>query len=591
MYPYFRISLVTIILMSFINNNIAQQKRLKVIATSDVHGTYLPVSFIDKKTFGNSLAHVHSYVKIEKANPAQEVLLLDNGDFLQGDPMVYYYNFVKTNGTHITAEVMNYMGYDAASVGNHDIEAGHEVYDKLVEQFDFPWLAANAVNENTLKPYFEPYTIVNRGGLKIAILGLVTPSIPTWLPKYLYDGMYFDDMIESATKWVTQIKSIENPDLIICLSHAGIDFRYNQQNASTYKNENPSLLIAMKVPGIDLVIAGHDHRGCDTSVINIEGKRVPVLAPTSNARDLVTATFEFSQKSDSESRFKVTTEVVEMRNFKPDEEFISHFTTSFEEVTEYVSRPIGVLKQSISARESLFGDSPFLDLIHKLQLEITNADISFAAPLMLDAYIDSGSLRIIDMFKLYKYENLLYVMEMTGLEILDYLEYSYNLWYNDMNSENDHLLKFKTDSLGNLIVTRANGAVDLANQFFNFDSAEGIDYEIDLRADPGEKVSIRRFTDGRPFELDKKYKVAVNSYRASGGGNHLVLGAKIPKEEIEKRIIFTSQKDLRYHMIEWIEKQKIITPTVNSNWRVIPYSWWYAGKLRDYPLVFGLFLK
>jgi len=584
----FRICLIFIIMLGIINSGASQGKKLRVIATSDVHGTYLPVSFIDKKVFGNSLAHVQTYLKAEKAIEDQEILLLDNGDFLQGDPMVYYYNYEKTEGTHISASVMNYMGYDAASVGNHDIEAGHENYDKLVRQFRFPWLAANAIRENNSEPYFEPFTIIHRAGLKIAILGLITPAVPTWLPRYLYEGMYFEDMIESADKWVKHIRNQEKPDLLICLSHAGIDYKYNNQNAFTYKNENPSLLIAMKVPGIDLMIAGHDHRGCDSMVTNSEGKRVPVLAPTSNARDIVTAVFEFSNPTGNSATYKVSTEVVEMKNFRPDEEFIEQFRPQFEEVTKYVARPIGVMAQSISARESLFGDSPFLDLIHQLQLKITSADISFAAPLMLDAYIDSGTLFILDMFKLYKYENLIYVLELTGLEILDYLEYSYSLWFNDMKSENDHLLKFKTDNAGNLLVTRANGAVDLANQFFNFDTAEGIDYEIDLRAKPGEKVSIRRFTDGRVFELDKKYKVAINSYRASGGGGHLTAGAKIPRDEVDKRIVFTSRKDLRYLMIEWIETQKTIVPAVNSNWRVIPYSWWFGGKIRDYPLVFGL---
>lgn len=588
MNPQLKFILVSILLMSFINKNISQTKNLKVIATSDVHGTYLPVSFIDKKVFNNSLAHVQAYLKSEKNKPNQEILLLDNGDFLQGDPLVYFYNFVQTSEMHISAGVMNYMGYDAASVGNHDIETGHDVYDKLVEQFNFPWLAANVINEETDLPYFKPYSIIHKGNLKIAVLGLTTPAVPTWMPKYLYEGMYFDDMIETASKWVKQIKSTEKPDLIICLSHAGIDYHYNQQSASTYKNENPSLLIAMKVPGIDLVIAGHDHRGCDTSAINVEGKRVPVLAPTSNARDVVTATFSFSHDHNGALKYKVSTETVEMRNFRPDDEFIKHFKNAYDQVGEYVSRPIGTLTQSISARESLFGDSPFLDLIHKLQLEITDADISFAAPLMLDAYIDSGTIRILDMFKLYKYENLLYVIEMTGLEILDYLEYSYNLWFNNMTQEDDHLLKFKTDDSGKLIITRSNGAVDLANQFFNFDSAEGIDYEIDLRSPPGEKVSIIRFSDGKPFHLDVKYKVAINSYRASGGGSHLTLGAHIPKEEIEKRIVFTSKKDLRFHIIEWIEKQRTITPSVDSNWRVLPYSWWLNGKFKDYPLVFGL---
>ena len=141
----------------------------------------------------------------------QEVILLDNGDLIQGDPMSYFYNFEDTTDTHIFADALNFMGYDAATIGNHDIEAGHDVYDKFRREINFPWLAANAVNIETNEPYFEPYTIIEKKGVRIAVLGLTTPSVPNWLPEKLWSGIEFEDMIESAEKWVEIIKEKEKP--------------------------------------------------------------------------------------------------------------------------------------------------------------------------------------------------------------------------------------------------------------------------------------------------------------------------------------------------------------------------------------------
>ena len=104
------------------------------------------------------------------------MILLDNGDLIQGDPMAYYYNFEDTTDIHIFADALNFMGYDAATIGNHDIETGHDVYDKFRGEINFPWLAANAINTETNEPYFEPYTLIERKGIRIAVLGLTTPS-------------------------------------------------------------------------------------------------------------------------------------------------------------------------------------------------------------------------------------------------------------------------------------------------------------------------------------------------------------------------------------------------------------------------------
>ncbi len=189
----------------------SQTVNIKIIETSDVHGALLPYDLTNDLQTTSSLAQVHSYVVSQRIQQDQEVILLDNGDLIQGDPISYFYNFEDTIDAHIFADALNFMGYDAATIGNHDIETGHDVYDKFRREINFPWLAANAVNIETNEPYFKPYTIIEKKGVRIAVLGLTTPSIPNWLPEKLWSGIEFEDMIESAEKWVEIIKEKEKP--------------------------------------------------------------------------------------------------------------------------------------------------------------------------------------------------------------------------------------------------------------------------------------------------------------------------------------------------------------------------------------------
>jgi 2',3'-cyclic-nucleotide 2'-phosphodiesterase/3'-nucleotidase len=281
---------------------------------------------------------------------------------------------------------------------------------------------------------------------------------------------------------------------------------------------------------------------------------------------------------------KITGDIIESKNFKEDVPMVRKFTRPVEEVVGYVNKAIGVFRKSVSTKESMFGDSPFVDLIQKIQLEITKADVSFAAPLSFNAEIRRGWVRVSNMFSLYKYENLLYTIEMTGQEIKNYLEYSYGQWFNQMKDENDHLLNFKKDDKGNIV--EQNGHPMLGAQYYNFSSAAGINYTVDVSKPAGRRITITSMADGKPFDLNKKYKVAINSYRGNGGGGHLIKGAGIPKDKLASRVITSTEKDLRYYLMKWIEKQRRVTPVALNNWKVVPAEWWKKGKEKDYKLLY-----
>ena len=566
----------------------SQTKNLKIIETSDVHGAVYPYDFVNDKESAGSLAQVYNFVEQEREDSSQIVILLDNGDILQGDPASYYYNFIDTSGTHLFAQVMNYMNYDAGTVGNHDIETGHPVYDKFRKQIDFPWLAANTKNTLSGENYFQPYTIINKQGLKIAVLGLITPAIPQWLPPNIYSGIEFEDMVESAEKWVKIIKENEHPDLLIGLFHAGVNYNYNGENETTYKNENASKLVAERVSGFDAILVGHDHAGWNFKVANQDGDSVLVVGPTSRARNVAVAKFVMSYNPNTANWTRVSDsgEIVDMKDYLPDADFLKQFDLQKQKIEEYVEEPVCVFQKTISTKEALFGPSDFIDLIHKFQLEETGADVSFASPLSYNASIDSGTIYVRDMFKLYRYENFLYTMRLSGKEIKSYLEFSYSNWLNQMKNEDDNLLKFKKNDDGSLKLSSRNKP-ELAGTYYNFSSAAGIKYIVDVSKPAGNQVKIISMSDGSEFNPDKFYSVAINSYRGNGGGGHLTRGAGIPQEELTGRLINSSEKELRLLMMTWLREQKIVSPVKSNNWKIVPEEWWRKGYGKDFQLLFG----
>jgi 2',3'-cyclic-nucleotide 2'-phosphodiesterase/3'-nucleotidase len=559
-------------------------KTISIIETTDVHGVILPYDFIEKEKLNFSMASSYTYIrKIRKERDA--TFLLDDGDNLQGQPEVYYYNYIDTIQPHFVSEVMNYMGYDAATVGNHDVETGHAVYDRLVKEDKFPLLAANAVDIETGKPYFKPYQILEKDGIKIAVFGLVTPAIPEWLPPRLYSGIEFKDMVETAKKWMPVILN-EKPDLIIGLFHSGWD-RTDAVLKHTYNlSENGSAAVAYNVPGFDVIFTGHDHKAANEKFVNSAGDTVLILNGGSRSEKLAEADITFaSGKVKGKRHIKIAGKLLNVSDFKPDPEFIERFNPQFKTVDEYVNRQIGNSTVTISSRDSYFGSSAFVDMIHSIQLAITGADISFAAPLSFDVQIRKGPINVGDMFKLYRFENMLYTMSLSGDEIKKYLEYSYSGWLNTMNGPGALLLKLRVGKNGKPVLT--NYKAWFKNQSYNFDSAAGINYTVDVSRPEGDRITITGFTDGRPFDKNKMYKVAVNSYRGNGGGGHFSEGAGISGEELRKRLISSTDRDLRYYILKAIEEKRTIDPLALNNWKIIPENWVKAARSAEYPLLFG----
>ena len=552
--------------------------KLKIVETSDVHGNFYPYDFVRRQSSAGSLARVYTWVQQERRRFGDNLILLDNGDILQGQPSAYYYNYIDTVSPHLTAEMLNFMAYDAGNMGNHDIETGRAVFDRWTGDCRFPVLGANILDTATGKTHLKPYVVLEREGVKIAVLGMITPAIPMWLSENLWPGLRFEDMETAARKWIPFIREQEKPDVIIGLFHAGKNAVWM---GGKYR-DNASVEVASRVPGFDVVLAGHDHARACFKVANEAGDSVLVVNPANNAVTVGDVEITLTLRGG-----KVTDKLVEGRltdvgALEPSPEFMQHFAGQYDAIQAFVSKKIGRFTQPISTRPAYFGPSAFVDLIHRLQLEIGKAEISLAAPLSFDARIEAGDIYVSDMFNLYKYENMLYTMSLSGKEIRGALEMSYALWTNQMHSPGDPLLLLRESS-----VSGAEERTFFQHPSYNFDSAAGIIYTVDVTRPAGQKVTILSMADGTPFDENRMYKVAVNSYRGNGGGELLTKGAGISQEELKSRILFSTDKDLRYYLMQYIEQRQIVTPRSLDQWKFIPANWVKPAAERDYKKLFG----
>ncbi len=581
-----RLSLSLVLLLSLLTlwsctgSDRKEEIRVDIIHTTDLHGNVFPYDFINGTDGKGSYARIATYVNAYRQN-SRDLLLLDAGDILQGQPTAYYYNFIDTLSHHLMADLFNHLEYDAITIGNHDIETGHAVYDRWVRSLNAPVLGANvtdierSVGSNSTKPYFTPYTIINKAGKRFAILGLTTPAVPNFLPEVLWSGMRFEDMVETARRYMPEIEAA-SPDYVIALVHSGIG---EKSDSVPYLAEDAGYAIAKNVPGIDLVLLGHDHRNYIDSVIHDDGSKTYLLNPGNNGHRLSRTTVTFSIDSDGNPVVTSSPSLIDLDQLVPDGKFVQGFSPQYNTVKEFVSRPIGKATAAFDSRRAFFGPSAFIDLIHQVQFSLfKDVDVSLSAPLVFDTRIEAGEIYMSDLFKLYKYENMVYLMRLSGEELKKTLEESYDRWIVTMQSPEGRVLRIEK--------SKQRGSFAFEEPFFNFDSAAGIRYTVDVTKPKGERVIISEMRDGTAFDPKKEYLVAINSYRGNGGGGLLTEGAGIPHSELSGRIVEATTRDLRYYLMKYIEEHSPLVPRSTSTWSFEPAEWTHPALKRDSIAIF-----
>ncbi len=520
---------------------------LYILQTTDVHGNIYPYNyFTDRPDSSLGLAKIYSRV-VEYRKKHKNVLLVDSGDLIQGTPLVAYFNKHDRHLPHPMILTMNYMKYDAFAVGNHDVEQSLFVYNKARNEARFVWLSANSVMQDG-STYFKPYTIVERNGLRVGIIGLTTPGIPMWLDEELYPGITWQDMVKRARIFAKELRP--KVDLLIGIFHAGFNAGYSQKQseAAGIPNENASGLVAEQIPEFDAVFAGHSHRAGPMKPGRDNARSFPRNTPLRLnagywAKNLGVARFVLEGTANGR-RVTQKSAWLEPMTETPADTAILQLTRYYHDKTrEYINTRIGVLKSALDAGEARLKDTALMDLINAAQLDYSGADISFAASFNPRFKLQPGPIRVKDVFAMYQYENFLYTLKMTGAQIKKFLEYSSR--YYDYKE----------------------GRVITATEWpgFNYDMAEGLSYEIDVRKPVGQRIINMKDKQGRPFDLNKSYTVAMNSYRASGGGGHMVYAGADRAPVLKK-----SNEEMRAILREYIEKKKIIDIRPDNNWKVIP---------------------
>ncbi len=520
-----------------------QTDTLYILETTDVHGNIYPYDYFRDEPAEQGLAKAYSKI-IEYRKQHDNVVLLDAGDLLQGTPLIYLFNHEQPTYPNPMILTLNYMGYDAFTVGNHDIEQGLFVYSKAQNESHFPWLSANAIMEDG-RSYFKPYTIIERNGIKIGIIGLTTPGIPMWLDESLYPGITWGDMVKYARKHVTVLRS--QVDILVGLFHAGFNAEYSatQTEKLNLPNENASQIVAESVPGFDVIFAGHSHREIKPQS---QKKNSPLLLNAgSNARNLAVAQIILQNKNQKWDTIKKEGWLESLKDIPPAQSVLQLTDFYHQETLRYIRNEVAQIDGILDTRRSRMEDTPAIELINLAQMQITGAEITFASCFNDRLLLDSGSLKVKEIYSIYPFENYLYTIKMTGEQIYKYIEYSAR-WY----------IKNGTEL-----------STDPNIRGYNYDMAEGINYTIIVNRNKnieGEAENeIREVTlkNGQSLEMDKTYTVALNSYRASGGGGHLPASGIVNPE-----ILWKSNKELRTILIDFFRKMKTIRPEVDNNWRV-----------------------
>ena len=550
----------------------------ELLTTNDVHGTYFDSTYTSAKTRKSLMAVAWSVDSVRAAAGKENVILVDAGDCLQGDNAAYYFNYVDTTQTHVYTRMAAYMGYDAIAVGNHDIETGHPVYDRIAREMKaagIPFLAGNARKDSDGSPYFPEYTVLKRHGLKIAILGFTNPNMKNWLAESVWRGITFESLIPRVQQTVDAVRTKEKPQVIIVAVHSGT----GREGEASLESQGMDLLHSLE--GVDFLVCSHDHHPYVVSRGN-----TALINSGSHCRFLGHGHIRLTVKGGKVVARETEADLIPIDKCKVDTVMEKLFHPDYEAVKAFTLKEVGELKAELRTRDGYAGMCDYLNLVHTLCLGCSPAQISFAAPLTYNGTVPAGVLVYNDLFTIYPFENQLYVVKMTGREIHDYLEYSYDQWINTVSRPGEHILKItpRHDS------RTGQQGWSFVNRSYNFDSAAGINYTVDVTKPAGSRVDIASMAGGQPFDPEKTYFVAMTSYRASGGGG-ILQAIGIDTDKITDRVVeyYPEIRNILYnYLLEHgsIDPAIIGDPARIGRWRFVPEGLAAKGIAADMQLLF-----
>ena len=511
---------------------------LTLLGTTDLHGHIEPLDYYTNKPASLGLAKIATLIRQERAE-RPNVLLLDSGDTIQGTPLAYYYATKDTSAPNPMMLLMNSLNYDAAALGNHEFNFGLNILWKTKREANFPILAANLEQEyKSGVPYFRPYIIKEIAGVRVGIVGFVTPSVPSWEIPANYRGYKFLPIVETARRVIPEVR--KQVDLVVVITHSGLGpdpVTGATAPADEIAGENTTLALAEQVPGIDVILFGHTHREVKQMMVN-----GALLVQAKNWGGSL-AKVDVEMTRDANGHWRVASKSSTTLTAGPDvpvDPEITRLAAPYEAATQkYLDTPIATCDRDLSGATERFEEGPLVDLINRVQMEAGHADVSLATMLYSGARIPAGRVTVRQIAALYVYENTLYVVQMTGAQLRAALEHSasfFQLW---------PLPEGETLQLPD----------------YGADSAAGVNYKIDLTRPAGDRIVELTF-HGQPLDPKKMLRVAINNYRYTGGGLYGVYKG-LP-------ILYRSPLEIRELIINYVSEHGTIPTVADHTWEIIP---------------------
>lgn len=526
---------------------------ITVVATSDIHGNVLNYDYnaATAPSKPQGLAKVSTYMNGLRANNPY-TMLVDNGDTIQGTPLVYYYNMIDQTTFYPMAAVMGAMKYDTWTLGNHEFNFGLNTLNRIMNDAKSQGinvLSANTYKEdgtNFVNPYFIKNFNINGKNLKVGILGLTTKTIPNWEDPAHYAGLHFNDLVDEANKWVPIVKA-NGADVVIVTAHSG------EEGTADVIPENQIKAIAQNVRGIDAIVAGHVHNTVnDLTLKNPDGKVVPVVEP--NRWGTYVSQIDIAVDENG-TVTGLTTSNKQMDETIAEDPAIVSLIKPYQDTTlSYLQTKLGTSTGEFKGAGQLVQPTAMMELINKVQMEAAGTQLSIAAPLSNSAYIPQGDVTIQNIMSVYVYENFLYGVKMTGKQVKDWMEYSVR-YYKQVGSTTDPIVK--------------DPVLNIAD--YNLDQLYGANYDVDLTQPIGSRIKNLKY-NGKLIQDTDVFTVAINNYRYNGGGGFMkYAGLSNTDPSIVTYDSAKSKGDdgqVRSLMMSYIQTHGTISPVCADNWKL-----------------------
>lgn len=521
------------------------EKHITILGTSDMHGNIWGYSYEDNaETDNNGMARLYTYIQQVRAeNP--NTFLVDAGDDIQGTIMTDDLYNKTPEEPHPVVTAMNYMGYDAMTLGNHEFNWGIPTMQAILGQASFPVLAANVTGAQGEPVTGAGWTIVERGGVKLAVIGVVTPDVPIWDSGK--DGI--DDAVYEAAN-VAVGKAIDEigdqADVIMVSAHMGMYAEFDEEGGSDSAQK-----ILDDNPEIDVLQVAHNH-----VVVNEKQGSTVIGGVRNGGRDI--ARFDLTLDADNQI-IDSSVEIVDMTGVTPSQELreIPLVAEAHQKTIDYINgggsgdegeggASLGSTTARFQPENEIRGipagrvmDTAVMDLINTVQLENSGADVTAVALFKDTSDLKKGDLNYGNLFDIYKYPNVLYTVKVSGAEMKAYMEWAAACW--NQWKEGDVSISFNPQKPGYL-----------------HDHFIGLNYEVNLSKPAGERIENVTF-QGKPLTDDMTLTLCVNDYRYTGLKNEGIISGE--KE-------WESSASVRDMLVAYLAEHDPLEPAVDHNWKI-----------------------